>query len=109
MKKEIRFYRTPDGKEPFTYWFETLKDKTIRAQLKNRLERVAVGNYGDCKALGDGIFELRIHYGPGYRVYFSEKGNYFILFLAGGTKSNQQKDIKKAKAYWADFQERTNE
>jgi len=109
MKKELRFYRTLDGKEPFTHWFETLKDKKIKAQLKNRLERVAVGNNGDCKALGDGIFELRVHYGPGYRMYFAEKGNYFILLLAGGTKANQKKDIKNAKAYWEDFKERTNE
>jgi len=109
MKKEIRFYQKPNGKEPFSEWFKSIKDIKIRAHLKNRFERVCVGNTGDCKAVGDGIFEIRIHYGPGYRVYFAEKGGYFILFLIGGTKNSQKKDIEKAKAYWADFQERMND
>lgn len=106
MKKQILFYRTSEGKEPFSNWFQTLKDKKLRAQIKNRLERVAVGNYGDYKSIGDGIYELRIHYGAGYRLYFVEKNKMIILFLMGGIKKNQVKDIQKAKAYWIDFRER---
>lgn len=81
MKKEIRFYRTQEGKEPFTDWFATLKDKKLRAQIKNRLERVAVGNYGDYKLISDGVYELRIHYGAGYRMYFAEEDKMIVLFL----------------------------
>lgn len=105
MEKEIRFYRTKNGKEPFVEWFETLKDVRLRAQIKNRLERLAVGNYGDYKSIGDGIHELRIHYGAGYRLYFAEVDKIIVLFLTGGIKKNQVKDVIKVRAYWADFQE----
>jgi putative addiction module killer protein len=106
MKKEIRFYRTRDGKEPFTEWYQSLKDKKLGAQVKSRLERVTLGNYGDYKALGGGVYELRIHYGAGYRLYFSEENEIIVLFLIGGIKSSQLKDIQKARAYLADFRER---
>src|SRR5436190_6781604 len=106
MAKEFRIYRTKDGKEPFIEWLESLKDKTGRANITNRLNRVAHGNYGDCESVGNGIHELRIHYGPGYRVYFSEQHETIILLLLGGSKRTQAKDIKKAKQFWAEFRER---
>ena len=72
MKQEIRIYRTKDGLQPFVEWIESLKDTIGRATITNRLNRVSLGNYGDCSAVGNGVHELRIHYGPGYRVYFAE-------------------------------------
>ena len=106
MKKEIRTYRTSDGKDPFTDWMEALKDITGRAQINNRLNRAAFGNYGDCEPVGDGVLELKIHYGPGYRIYFTEQGDTLLLLLLAGSKRTQIRDIKKAKKYWIDFRER---
>ena len=106
MKKELRTYRTKTGKEPFTDWLESLKDITGRAQITNRLNRAALRNYGDCDSVGGGVYELRIHYGPGYQVYFSEQGDTILLLLAGGSKRTQKQDIKKAKQYWIEFRER---
>lgn len=106
MKKELRIYRTKDGKIPFMEWIESLKDMIGKAQITNRLNRVALGNHGDCVNVGNGIFELRIHYGPGYRIYFSEQRHSILLLLLGGSKRTQKKDIKLALMYLADFRER---
>lgn len=106
MKKELRTYRTKEGKEPFIDWLESLRDRTGRANITNRLNRVVLGNYGDCEPVGDGVYELRIHYGPGYRVYFSDQKDTIILLLIGGSKHTQSSDIKKAKQFWAEFRER---
>lgn len=109
MNKQIRFYRTPKGDEPFTKWLKSIKDKRVIAQIQNRLERVSLGHYGDCKSVGNGVYELRIHYSPGYRLYFSEHEDIIVLILVGGTKGTQAKDILKAKEYWQDFKERVYE
>lgn len=105
MKKELRTYRTKQGKEPFIDWLNSLKDRVGRANIYNRLNRVALGNYGDCEPVGQGVYELRIHYGPGYRVYFSEQRETIILLLLGGSKRTQAKDIKKAQQFWTHFRE----
>lgn len=89
MKKELRIYQTQAGKRPFTHWIESLKDSVGRAQITNRLNRVMLGNYGDCDSVGDGVYELRIHYGPGYRIYFSEQESTIILLLVGGKIASQ--------------------
>jgi putative addiction module killer protein len=78
----------------------------LKAQVKNRLARVMVGNYGDCEYLRNGVHELRIHYGAGYRIYFSELERTIVLLLVGGSKRTQKKDIKTAAAYLENFQER---
>ena len=106
MKKELRTYRTKEGKEPFIEWLESLKDISGRAHITNCLNRIVLGNYGDYKSVGEGVLELRIHYGPGYRVYFSEQENTILLLLLGGSKCTQNRDIKKAKGYLAEFRER---
>lgn len=106
MYKEIRYFQTNIGRKPFIEAVDAIKDKTLKAQINNRLARVSLGNYGDYKSLGDGIYELRIHYGGGYRVYFSEVDKTIILLLMAGPKRTQSKDIKIAKAYWAEFQEK---
>jgi putative addiction module killer protein len=100
---EIRFFNKPNGKCLFIDWVEKLKDRKIAALVKTRLERVMLGNYGDHRTVGDGLYELRIHEGPGYRVYFAEIAKNIVLILLGGSKSSQKRDIQKAKKYWKEF------
>lgn len=109
MIKELRIYRTHQGKEPFSEWFLSIKDKVTKAQIKNRINRLILGNYGDCKFVGNGVCELRIHYGAGYRIYFAEIHQTTILLLIGGDKHAQEKDIEKAKKYWFAFKEQYHE
>ncbi|MFW6223208.1 MAG: type II toxin-antitoxin system RelE/ParE family toxin [Bacteroidota bacterium] len=82
--------------ETYKKWFKTLKDRKARARIDIRIKRISLGNLGDVKSIGKGVFELRIDYGPGYRVYFVERDRIRIILLAGGKKSTQNKDIKKA-------------
>jgi putative addiction module killer protein len=97
---EIRKYHLPSGTSPFERWFNGIKDKHIRSQIQNRLDRLESGLKGDYKSVGEGVFELRIFEGKGYRIYFAHKSNVIIILLCGGDKSTQQKDIKLAKEYW---------
>ena len=77
-------------------WFETLKDKRVKARIDIRIRRVSLGNYGDVRPVGKGVSELRIDYGPGYRVYFLRRGNIVVILLCGGDKSTQATDIRLA-------------
>lgn len=106
--REIRRYITPDGKIPFAEWLDSLRDRKAKAKIKERLKRVSLGNLGDCKSVGGGVFELRIDYGPGYRVYFGQVGTTIVLLLVGGDKSTQEQDIRKAREYWVDYEESEN-
>ena len=81
----------------FAKWFENLKDRKARSRIQARIYRLEQGNYGDVAPVGDGISELRIFYGPGYRVYFIQKGSIIVILLSGGDKSSQQADIASAK------------
>ncbi len=83
--------------EYYRKWFDKLKDRNARARIDIRLRRLSLGNFGDVKSVGEGILELRIDYGPGYRVYFTKKGDRLIVLLAGGDKTTQTEDILKAK------------
>lgn len=94
------------GNTPFTQWLESLTDPRSRAIIKARLLRVQVGNMGDCKPLRDGVQELRIDYGPGYRVYLSRQGPVLVLLLCGSDKSDQATAIKQAIDYLTDWKER---
>ena len=80
----------------FVQWLDELRDIRARARIQARIERLAAGNPGDVKPVGDGVSELRIDYGPGYRVYFTRRGNEVLILLAGGDKSTQDTDIKIA-------------
>ncbi len=82
----------------FSRWLENLRDDRARARIAQRLSRLAGGNPGDVRAIGEGISELRIDYGPGYRVYFAQRGHVLIILLCGGDKSSQPRDIAQAKA-----------
>ena len=87
-------------------WLEALKDLRAKAQIQARMVRVAAGNFGDCKPLRDGVQELRIDYGPGYRVYLSRQGPILVLLLCGGDKADQSRDIERAIEYLKDWKER---
>ncbi|HAC62167.1 MAG TPA: addiction module killer protein [Cyanothece sp. UBA12306] len=107
--REIQIYVSLRGDIPFKQWYNSLKDPKVQYKIDVRLERVALGNLGDHRSVGDGVCELKINYGSGYRVYFGQKGNQLILLLCGGDKKTQQKDIIKAKEYWKDYEQRQND
>lgn len=104
---EIRHYQSAEGEQPFTDWLHDLKDQQARARIRVRLDRLALGNFGDCEPVGGGVIELRIDWGPGYRVYCARLGQMIVLLLCGGDKRTQKKDIKRAKDYFEDFKNRT--
>lgn len=97
---EVRFYVDKTGGSPYESWLESLKDLRGKAAIDVRINRLRLGNFGDCKFVGKGIYEFRIRYGPGYRIYFGKIGNRIIVILSGGNKSSQSRDIKKAQAIW---------
>ncbi len=103
---ELRIYETGEGEAPFVTWLDNLRDRKARANIRKRLDRVMLGNFGDFKSVGQGILELRIDYGPGYRVYFALTGTLVVLLLCGGDKSTQKQDIQKAQEFWEDFKRR---
>ncbi|NJO35358.1 MAG: type II toxin-antitoxin system RelE/ParE family toxin [Rhodospirillales bacterium] len=91
--------------DEFTDWLSALRDSRARARILIRIDRLANGNPGDVGSVGDGISELRIDYGPGYRVYYVQRGTRYILLLAGGDKSSQDRDIAEAKRLAAEYEE----
>ena len=80
----------------FEQWLEILRDAKGKARILSRLDSAALGNFGDCQSVGDGVSEMRIHFGPGYRVYFTRRGTFVYVLLIGGDKSTQKRDIKRA-------------
>ena len=102
--REIRRYIISDGRVPFAEWIDSLRDRNTRAKINNRLRRVSLGNLGDYRSLGAGVYELKIDYGPGYRIYFGQIGLTVVLLLCGGDKSSQDQDISQAKKYWRDYE-----
>jgi putative addiction module killer protein len=84
----------------------SLRDIKTRAKIRVRLDRISLGNFGDCHGVGEGVQELRLDYGPGYRIYFGQKGTSIVILLCGGDKSTQTKDIKTAKRYWNEYRRR---
>lgn len=104
-QKTVVIYQDKQGYEPFLDWFNSVKDKMIRARIQNRLRRLEQGHYGDWKVVGQGIFELRLQFGSGYRIYYGEHEEQFIILLSGGDKKTQKKDIKRAQDYWCAYQE----
>ena len=104
---EIRHYITRSGKDAFNDWLSELPDTRAQAKIAARINRLAVGNFGDCKALGQGLYELRIDWGPGFRVYYGMIGQARVLLLCGGDKHTQPADIAKAHEYLTDYKART--
>lgn len=90
--------------DSFDEWLASLKDLNAKAKVLVRIRRAERGNFGDCEPVGNGVSEMRIHYGPGYRVYLAQEGRVVYLLLCGGDKSTQRTDIKLAKAMWKQIQ-----
>ena len=103
MEKTILIYEAKGGKAPFSEWLLNLKDIRARAIIRARIERVRLGNLGDYKSVGEGVFELRVSFGPGYRVYLGQDGPVIVVLLCGGEKRSQKRDIAKAKLLWAEY------
>ena len=103
----LQVYQTAAGRQPFTQWLEGLADRQARARIRTRLDRLALGNFGDHRPLDGGVYELRVDWGPGYRVYYARVGTVILLLLCGGDKKTQSKDIANAKTYLRDYQDRT--
>ena len=87
-------------------WLAALRDRQAQAKVRIRIRRLESGAFGDCEPVGESVFELREHLGPGYRVYFGRHGRSVVILLCGGTKKTQDADIKKAKEYWLDWKRR---
>ena len=101
--KILTLYRQKDGTEPFTSWLFSLRDRQARQRIEARLARLEQGNYGDVKPIGEGLSELRLFFGSGYRIYFGEHEGRLVVLLCGGDKASQSKDIKLAKTYWKEY------
>ncbi|BCU12248.1 MULTISPECIES: type II toxin-antitoxin system RelE/ParE family toxin [Microcystis] len=101
--REIERYVTADGQIPFDNWFDSIRVSKTQTIISKRLDRVRMGNLGDYRSVGGGVFELRIDYGSGYRIYFGQVGTTIVLLLCGGDKSSQIKDIRQAQEYWRDY------
>ena len=101
---KIDYYSTSTGKEPCKVWMKKL-DFITKSVVMKRLARVRLGNFGDTDPVGDGVYELRIDYGPGIRVYYAKVNKILVILLMGGSKSTQARDIEKAKKYWIDYRE----
>ena len=104
---EVRRYLTESGQDIFGEWLAGLKDARARAKVAARVARLAVGNFGDCKPLREGVWELRVDWGPGYRVYYAMFERSRVLLLCGGDKRRQAADIQRAVEYWNNYQQRT--
>ena len=107
--KILRNYITPSGKVPFLEWLNSIKDQSTRLRIRHRLDRLELGNLGDCEPVGEGVSELRLFFGSGYRIYFAEQDEVIIILLCGGDKGSQKKDIKTAKIYLHELKERSDE
>ncbi|MCG2724921.1 MAG: type II toxin-antitoxin system RelE/ParE family toxin [Elusimicrobia bacterium] len=103
MNKKSIIYRTTAGIETYVKYIDSLKDRIGAAKIRVRVTRAELGNFGDHKKIGHGIIELRIDYGPGYRVYIGLHGKELIILLCAGDKRSQTKDVKTAIKYWEDY------
>jgi putative addiction module killer protein len=105
---EIREYLRPSGVSPFGRWFAGLEAE-VAARVTAALARLAAGSWSNVRSLGDGVHELRLHFGPGYRLYFGTIGGRVVILVGGGTKSGQARDIARARALWAEINARMEE
>lgn len=101
--KQVVFYETPDGRIPFDEWLESLREKRTKTVITTRIRRIRLGNLGNYRSVGQGVCELKIDYGSGYRIYFGQVGNTIVVILCGGDKSSQEQDILKAQKYCSDY------
>ena len=102
VERQIKLLVLTDGKCPYAEWFDAIKDIKTSATIDARLARVASGNFGNHKEVGNGVYELKIDLGPGYRIYYAEYDGVVVVLLGGGTKKQQSRDIKDAIAMWTE-------
>ena len=105
--RKVLHYQSETGKIPYREWINALKDKLGKAHILERIDRAEEGNLGKHRSVGGGVVELKIDFGPGYRVYLGQVGEELIILLCGGDKSNQDKEIRLAQKYWEDYRRRT--
>jgi putative addiction module killer protein len=103
IERGIKKLELQNGLVPFDEWFDSLHDKRMQATVDARLTRVRAGNFGDCKSVGGGVFELRISFGPGLRVYYGLHGQQVVVLLGGGDKRSQSRDIRRVQQLWQQF------
>jgi putative addiction module killer protein len=106
---EVLRFVNPEGKDVFGRWLAALPDARARAKIATRIDRLAAGNFGDCKPIREGVWELRIDWGPGYRVYYGMLKRTRVLLLCGGDKRKQSADIDRAIEFWNDYKEGLSE
>ena len=104
---ELRYYVDEKGGAPVLKWLKGLRDTRTRRRIENRIARIELGNLGDHRRLDTELYELRLHFGPGFRVYFALEKNRVVLLLLGGDKRSQEKDIEQARSYFADYKRRS--
>lgn len=103
---DLIVYQQAQGQRPFENWFHSLRDKNAQARITRRIRQVQAGTLGDCKSVGEGVLELRVDVGAGYRLYCGRHGAMLVILLSGGDKATQSKDIERAKEFWADWKRR---
>jgi putative addiction module killer protein len=108
MKNTVNEYIDDSGKSLYADWLKNLRDTKAKAKIMMQADKMELGLFGDVESIGDGLSELRLHCGPGYRVYYGKEGQQIYLLLCGGDKSTQSKDIKKAKECWKNHKRRKN-
>ena len=102
MQRVLKIYKTSEGKEPLVKWLNSINDSRTKKRIINHIDKLKL-NIGDVKSVGGGVFELRMFFGSGYRVYYTNLDDIILLLLCAGDKSSQEKDIKKAKEYWDNY------
>jgi putative addiction module killer protein len=100
MDYQVKILSTVSEESPFEQWYLSIRDKAIRSRIRARIDRLYLGNFGDSKPISEGVFELRLHFGAGYRIYFAQVGSSIIVLLGGGDKSSQSKGIRLAISLW---------
>lgn len=101
--RELKYYQRKNGKVPVRDWLDAIEGSPEYFAIMRRLDKVQLGNFGDHRSVGEGVNELRIDFGPGYRVYYGHDGTELVILLVGGSKKSQDRDIKTAKEYWSDY------
>lgn len=104
---ELRRYIRESGVDVVGEWLRDLRDRRVRARIEARLTRLELGHFGDCKPVGAGVWELRIDFGAGYRVYYAMEAKTILILLCGGDKHSQQRDIQRAIKFWQECQDRS--
>lgn len=105
---DIEEYLDEKGRSPFGEWLKTL-DRDVRARVRTRIDRIVRGNFGDSRHLAEGVYELRLDFGPGYRIYYGRAGPVVVILLCGGDKSTQRADIDRARRYWLAYSHRVSD